>query len=1294
MVKRKRDVRTMQTEKRKPRKGRGIFRVCTAVLVAFSMVAAPFAQVPAGAQNQISAYAQQSVFVNPIPGLSDTFAKGADVSMLTQLEKCGVKFYDNNVSDDALKIMKESGVNWIRVRIWNDPSQTGGGYCDESNALSLAKRAKELGMKVLLDFHYSDTWVDPGKQNKPAAWENDTIANGKLPTDVYDFTAKVLQDMNGQGTAPDMVQVGNEINNGMLWPDGANSSGYTGLATLLNEGIRAVRDNEPRAQTKVMIHIASYKGDAGDRAFFDGIKAAGVTDFDVIGLSYYPYWHGTLSDFSTTLNDMASRYGKEVAVAETAYAYTLDNYDGTANIFNNKSGSMENKGGYQATVQGQATEVRDVMAAVSAVPGGMGFGVFYWEPDWIAADGAGWAGSDTGDGWDNQAMFDRYGNALASLKVFNLVSGTQASTAIVPVSVVPSTVTATAGTVPSMPSTTFVIFNDGSIQSKAVTWDAIPSSVSGTAGNYQVKGTVTVSGVTLEADALLKVNSDLNAIKNGGFENGTDSWTVTGNATTAKATNSAAYSGSYGFNFWKADAFTLDLSQTVTGLTPGYYLLSAKTDGQSGTGSALSYHMYAKDCDTAGTASDQTTVTVSGWHDWQTPKLVVHVTGTGCTVGFSVNAAAGDWGDIDEVSLVPCDASGTPTQTVYDSLFCGSTGADSGSFSVGLNMLRALQLNGLNAAFHFQNITVSLPSNLLDFSGFSNADLQNGSLTLENQFSSDGGMFQNDTLKAIGHPFTPAMHTTDGAGTQTPITQFGSKKATISVQLTADELSGVDPSKLSAYSFDADSRKWVPVGGRFNAATSVFTFTTSYFAKFSVMESVPKSMSSPDIAVAEIPNQLYTGSAVAPSVTVRDGDTVLKSGTDYTLSYQNNTDVGTASVTIAGTGNYTGSMTRNFTIESSPTIAVTCAPGSSLTDWAVSDQLDIACTVGSSNLKSVAVSRDGSAAQDITDSYRDGYTAAQNGSYRFTVTSNSGFTASQTIVIANIDTSAPALSGITGNPTLPSVSAFLSVTAKPGKSGIGTVSVSREQNGAWEEIQNASIADQINADGSHTYTYTAVQNGTYRFTVTSSLGVAAVSDSADVTQVDTAAPVVCINANGYADGTWTNQNVKLDISDSVHNIGTTAYAYSIDGGKTWEPFGKSLTDTEEGTKTYSFRATSAAGVVGDSRSITVKIDKTAPCNMKITFVRNPFKTAVHFLTFGLFFRNTVDVHFSAADSGSGINHYEYQVVSRGGTFRPSGTWHTGALSVPPDFKGTVYARAVDNAGNVSETAAKSLFRAR
>jgi beta-galactosidase len=243
---------------------------------------------------------------------------GADISFLPELEARGIKFSDNGVQKDVLDILKQHGFNYIRLRLFVDPANDSGyspgkGFCDLPHTLQMAKRIKKAGMKFLLDFHYSDTWADPGKQFKPAAWKD--LSFDELAKKVFDYTTDVLNKLKAQGTMPDMVQPGNEINHGMIWPDG-NVQHLDQLAVLLSAGMAAVKKVDPSVVT--MLHVALGGQNSESEYFIDNMINRGVT-FDVIGESYYPKWHGTLQDLETNLDLLSRKYNKPVIVAEYSH---------------------------------------------------------------------------------------------------------------------------------------------------------------------------------------------------------------------------------------------------------------------------------------------------------------------------------------------------------------------------------------------------------------------------------------------------------------------------------------------------------------------------------------------------------------------------------------------------------------------------------------------------------------------------------------------------------------------------------------------------------------------------------------------------------------------------------------------------------------------------------------------------------------------------------------------------------------------------------------------------------------
>jgi arabinogalactan endo-1,4-beta-galactosidase len=331
---------------------------------------------------------------------------GADVSSAQRTQDLGGKYFDaGGVARDPLDILKSIGVNYVRLRTWNNPAS---GYNNKAKVLAYAKVVKAKGLRLMIDFHYSDTWADPGKQFKPAAWASHGIS--QLQTDVYNYTFDVCSSLKAQGTTPDSVQIGNEINVGMLWNDGkVINNNFANLGLLLKAGYKATKDCN--AGTQVIIHTADADSDANARWFYDGITAQGVT-WDITGLSYYCFWHGSLSNLSSVITDVRARYGKPVVIAETAYPFTAANADGQANAVS----SSQPCSGFPATWDGQASEFTAVQNTARSAGA---LGVFYWEPTWYAISGNGWDPANingTGDEWDNMAVFNWTGNLNPSVR--------------------------------------------------------------------------------------------------------------------------------------------------------------------------------------------------------------------------------------------------------------------------------------------------------------------------------------------------------------------------------------------------------------------------------------------------------------------------------------------------------------------------------------------------------------------------------------------------------------------------------------------------------------------------------------------------------------------------------------------------------------------------------------------------------------------------------------------------------------------------------------------------------------
>ena len=379
----------------------------------------------------------EETWESPIDGLPDSFIFGMDASSVLAEEKSGVKYYDFDGNEqDVFKTFADAGINYIRLRVWNDPYDEngngyGGGNNDLNAAITLGKRATDNGMKVMIDFHYSDFWADPKRQHAPKAWEGMNVE--EKAEALCEFTKDGLSQLLDAGVDVGMVQIGNEINYGM-----SGERQFEKVLELLKAGSHAVREVSESygKEIAIVVHYTRIEDKADVLTLVDRL-VRGELDFDMIGMSYYPFWDGSFENMSRVLELISEKYGKKAFIAETSYCYTTSDGDGSANSFT----VNDLVKGYPASSIGQATMIRDICKNVSEVGG---IGVFYWEGAWIPvgpsdADnsgiwekyGSGWASSYASDydpedaglyyggsSWDNQAFFDFKGHPLDSLNVF------------------------------------------------------------------------------------------------------------------------------------------------------------------------------------------------------------------------------------------------------------------------------------------------------------------------------------------------------------------------------------------------------------------------------------------------------------------------------------------------------------------------------------------------------------------------------------------------------------------------------------------------------------------------------------------------------------------------------------------------------------------------------------------------------------------------------------------------------------------------------------------------------------
>jgi arabinogalactan endo-1,4-beta-galactosidase len=348
------------------------------------------------------------VFYNP-----STFVMGADLSYVNQVQDYGGVYKDSGVVKDPFTIFKNRGTNTVRVRLWHNPQwlktlNNGKMYSDIYDVEKTMQRAKAAGMAVSLDIHYSDTWADPASQTTPAAWAG--LSLNVLKDSVYNYTLAVLNYFKTKNLVPEMIQVGNENNNGMLWPVGKTTgNNFTAFCTLLKSGIKAVRDFSATSTVKpqIILHVAQLQ----DANFWctNVITSGGVTDFDIIGLSHYSKWSNVnaMADITSNISNLKTTYGKKIMVVETGYPFTTQSADN----YNNLIDATAAVTGYPITAEGQLNYMKDLTQAV--ISGG-GTGIMYWEPAWITSSLKDLWG--TGSSWENMCLFDYSGNALTGME--------------------------------------------------------------------------------------------------------------------------------------------------------------------------------------------------------------------------------------------------------------------------------------------------------------------------------------------------------------------------------------------------------------------------------------------------------------------------------------------------------------------------------------------------------------------------------------------------------------------------------------------------------------------------------------------------------------------------------------------------------------------------------------------------------------------------------------------------------------------------------------------------------------
>lgn len=611
---------------------------------------------------------KSEIFVEAIDNLPEDYLMGVDISSVLAEEASGVKYYDEKGKEkDLFKILSDSGVNCIRVRVWNDPYDEnkngyGGGNCDVNAATTIGKRAKDNNMKLCVDFHYSDFWADPNKQMVPKAWEGMNLAEKQQA--IYDFTTQSLQTIKDGGADICMVQIGNETNNGM-----SGETLFTNEVELLKYASKAVREVVPEAL--VTVHFTNIEEVKNIRNKAT-LMASMELDYDVLGFSFYPYWHGSLENMTQVLSDITATFGKKTCIMETAYPFTAE--DGDANG-NSISGDKMNVN-WPVSVQGQANALRDVMAA--SVDGGA-IGCFYWEPAWcpVGSDraeneviwekyGSGWASSYAaaydpndaglyygGSSWDNQAMFDFSGKKLASLDVFKYAKSGIKGDKLQIIWTDSPHIEVGVGEKITLPETVDAMYNDSSVKDPVtVDWQDVDKIDSNKVGVYDVVGYCSDEDKT-EVHADVKV-SNMNYVQNADFETGDLAGWESDGPMDNQDKAADALSSSHAAHFYSTGNMDFDFYQEIKGVKSGNYKAVGNIQGGDVGEDAVIY-MYIKSGDEELYRTEN--IVLSGWQQWKTMEIDNIEVASDCdlTIGVHVTAAAKGWGTMDDFEFCCVD---------------------------------------------------------------------------------------------------------------------------------------------------------------------------------------------------------------------------------------------------------------------------------------------------------------------------------------------------------------------------------------------------------------------------------------------------------------------------------------------------------------------------------------------------------------------------------------------------------------------------------------------------------------
>ena len=616
----------------------------------------------------------ETLYVKKVENLPEDFIFGMDVSSLIAEEESGVRYFDfDGQEKDLLEILAANGVTHIRVRVWNDPYDAeghgyGGGNNDIDKAVLIGQRATKYGMKLIVDFHYSDFWADPGKQMAPKAWKGMEIEEKTQAA--YEFTRDCLQKLRDAGVDVGMVQTGNETNNRL-----SGEKTWFNIQYIMQAGAKATREIYPEAL--VALHFAnpekvgSYMTYASKMAYYN-------VDYDVFATSYYPYWHGTLDNLAAVLSEVAETYGKKVMVMETSWAYTGEDSDFSGNTIGEGGAFVKD---YPFTVQGQATHLRALTdTIVNRTVNGIG--VCYWEGAWITVGRASWEENHEkwetyGSGWassyaaeydpndagkyyggsavDNQAFFTPEGKALESLKVFRLMrTGNEIEPR--PDALEDVILICDLNAPTQLPETVNAVMTDDSKQAVPVTWAWTEAQDAAAHAAGPARYEITGEAGGMPAKLYLSM-VEYNYLTDYSFEDGGEGWVITplreGDELYVEDKQTDSLTGTKHLHFWSAgrDRVEFTAEQTPAELPAGTYKFTVSIMG--GDCGTTDIYAYVKLGDTIAA---QAPLTINGYGSWDTAvtEPVAYDGSQPLTVGIYVKASGagnGAWGKIDDALL-------------------------------------------------------------------------------------------------------------------------------------------------------------------------------------------------------------------------------------------------------------------------------------------------------------------------------------------------------------------------------------------------------------------------------------------------------------------------------------------------------------------------------------------------------------------------------------------------------------------------------------------------------------------